>query len=264
MLEHAFIQRAALAGIALALVVGPVGCLVVWNRMAYFGTALAHNAFLGVALGLVLGIAPTAGIVVSAVAVALLLTGLERQRRLPRDTLLGLLAHAGMALGLVALAFLEGMRVDLMGYLFGDVLAVSWTDVGVISAAAVAMLALLRWLWHPLVLVSVNAELAAADGLSVARLRLALNLMLAVTVALAMKIVGVLLITSLLIIPAAAARSLAATPERMAVLAVAGGLLATLGGLAASFHLDLPSGPAMVVVAAILFALSLPLRPRGG
>jgi zinc transport system permease protein len=227
--------------------------------MAYFGTSLAHNAFLGIALGILLGIDPMFGIAAAAIGVALLLVVMQRQRRLADDTLLGILAHGGMALGLVAISFLEGVRVDLLTYLFGDVLAVGWTDLAWIYGAAAAILAGLAALWRPLLMVSVHPELAAAEGIPVLPVRLAFMLMLAVLVAIAMKVVGVLLITSMLIVPAAAARRFAPTPEAMAVAAVGVGMVAVLGGLSASFQWDLPSGPAIVVCATALFALSLGL-----
>jgi zinc transport system permease protein len=257
MLDAAFLQRALLAGVGIALVAGPLGCFVVWRRMAYFGTSLAHNAFLGIALGILLGIDPRLGIAVAAAGVAVLLVALQRQHRLADDTLLGILAHAGMALGLVAISFLEGMRVDLLTYLFGDVLAVGWADLVWIYAAGGAMLVALLLLWRPLLMVSIHPELAQAEGIPVLPVRLAFMIMLAVLVAIAMKIVGVLLITSMLIIPAAAGRRFAATPEAMAVSAAGVGVVAVVAGLIASVAWNLPSGPAIVVAATAIFALSL-------
>lgn len=257
MFEAEFLQRALLAGIGIAAVAGPLGCFVVWRRMAYFGASLSHNAFLGIALGVLLGIDPMFGIAVAAIAVALLLVLLQRQRRLANDTLLGILAHGGLALGLVAISFLEGVRVDLLTYLFGDVLAVGWGDLAWIYGAGAVMLIGLVLLWRPLLMVSVHSELAAAEGIPVLPVRLAFMLMLAVLVAIAMKVVGVLLITSMLIVPAAAARRFAATPESMAVSAVVVGMVSVVAGLFASLTWDLPSGPAMVVAATLLFGLSL-------
>jgi zinc transport system permease protein len=252
-----FLQRALLAGLGIAAVAGPLGCFVVWRRMAYFGTSLAHNAFLGIALGVLLGIDPMFGIAMAAVVVALLLVALQRQHRLADDTLLGILAHAGMALGLVTISFMEGMRVDLLTYLFGDVLAVSWADLAWIYGAGGLILVSLIVLWRWLLMVSVHPELAAAEGIPVLAVRLAFMLMLAVLVAIAMKVVGILLITSMLIIPAAAARRFAGSPEGMAVSAVGVGLISVVAGLLASYQWDLPSGPAMVVAATLMFALSL-------
>jgi len=250
-----FLWRALVAALGVAVVAGPLGCFVVWRRMAYFGTSLAHTAFLGIALGIAIGVDPMFGIAAASILVALLLVVLQRQRRLADDTLLGILAHGGMALGLLALSFLEGLRVDLLTYLFGDVLAVSWGDIAWIYGAGAAALLGLLALWRHLLLVSVHAELAAVEGVPVLAVRLAFMLMLAVMIAIAMKVVGILLITSLLIIPAAAARRFAATPERMAALAALAGVLAVVGGLAASVSWDLPTGPAIVTAAALLFAL---------
>lgn len=255
--EAEFFWRAVLAGTGVALVAGPMGCFVVWRRMAYFGTSLAHNAFLGVALGIVLGIDPMFGIAAAAMAVALLLVALQRQQRLADDTLLGILAHTGLALGLIALGTLEGVRVDLLAYLFGDVLAVTWHELAWIWGAGAATLAGLVALWRPLLMVSVHAELAAAEGIAVLPVRLAFMLMLAILVAIAMKVVGVLLIVSMIIIPAAAARRFARSPEGMAVTAAVAGVLAVIAGLAGSFVWDAPAGPAIVVAATALFALSL-------
>ncbi len=262
--EAEFLWRALLAAVGVAAVAGPLGCFVVWRRMAYFGTSLAHNAFLGVALGILLGVEPMLGIAAASVVVALLLVALQRQRRLADDTLLGILAHAGLALGLVALSFLEGVRVDLMGYLFGDVLAVGWADLAWIYGGGALALAALALLWRRLLMVTVHAELAAAEGVAVLPVRLAFMLMLAVTIAIAMKIVGLLLITSLLIVPAATARRLAPTPEAMALAAAGVGVAAAVAGLAASLTWDVPAGPAIVVAAAALFALSFLLSGLGG
>ncbi|HEY5790125.1 MAG TPA: iron chelate uptake ABC transporter family permease subunit [Gammaproteobacteria bacterium] len=258
-MSEEFILRALAAGIGVALLSAPLGCFVVWRRMAYFGEALAHSALLGVALGVLLGLAPTLGIVAACMAVALLLFGLQRRSDLATDTLLGILSHAALASGLVALSFMQDVRVDLFGYLFGDLLAVGRTDLAWIGAAlGVVLLALLR-LWRPLLAVTVHADLAAAEGLPVERIRLAFMLLIAVATAAAMKVVGVLLVTSLLVIPAATARRFARNPEQMALIAALLGVLAVVFGLGASLRWDTPSGPSIVVAAALLFALSLPL-----
>lgn len=258
-----FLLRALLAGLGVALVAGPLGAFVVWRRMAYFGDTLAHSALLGVALAYLLSINLNLGVLITCVAVALVLLALQRQQRLASDTLLGILAHTALSLGLVTLAFLETLRVDLMGFLFGDILAVGWRDVALIWAGGLVVLGALALLWRPLLAITVHEELAQVEGVPVARVRLALTLLLAVVVALAMKVVGILLITSLLIIPAAAARRFSRTPEAMAALAALAGGLAVTGGLAGSLSFDTPAGPSVVVAAALLFALT-GLVPRAG
>jgi len=256
-----FFTRALLAGIGLALTTGPLGCFVVWRRMAYFGDTMAHSALLGVALGFLLEIDPTVGVFAVAVLVSLALLALERRGGLSADALLGILSHAALALGLVVLAFMTWVRVDLMGFLFGDILAVSKLDVVLIWSGGAVVLALLAFLWRPLLAASVDEELAAAEGLSPARSRLVFMLMMALVVAIAMKVVGILLITALMIIPAATARRFAATPEAMAALAALAGALAVTGGLYGSLAFDTPSGPSVVVAALALFLLSLPSYP---
>ncbi len=252
-----FFWRALLGGIGVALLAGPLGCFVVWRRMAYLGDSLAHGALLGVALGLVLGIDLTIGIIASSVALVALLLLLQRQRRLAGDTLLVILAHGALSLGLVAVSFLEGQRLDLMAFLFGDILAVGRTDLIWIYAGGAVILAVIAWLWRPLLALTVHEELARAEGAKVTPVSIAFMLLIAVTVALAMKIVGILLIASLLIIPAAAARRLARTPEQMAILASLAGVLAVVGGLYGSLEWDTPSGPSIVVAALAVFLLGL-------
>ena len=158
--------------------------------------------------------------------------------------------------GLVALSLLGGVRVDLMGYLFGDILAVTKADLALIWGGAAAVAGLIAWRWRRLVVATLNADLAAAAGVDPDRERLALMLALALLVAVALKVVGALLITAMLIVPAAAARAFARTPEAMAGLAVVLGALAALAGLAASWRLDTPAGPSIVLaaVAALLLA----------
>ena len=258
-----FLVRALLAGLGVAAVTGPLGAFVVWRRMAFFGATLAHSALLGVALGLLLDWDPTLGVVALCAVVSLALVALRRRTPLADDTLLGILAHATLALGLVAVAFLETVRFDLMGYLFGDILAVTPGDLIRIYAGGAAVLAVLIAIWRPLLAVTIHEDLARAEGVAVARIEILFMLLLALVVAAAMKIVGVLLVVALLIVPAAAARRWARTPERMALAAALLGMLSVCGGLAAALGLDSPAGPTIVLAASILFAVSAAVPPRG-
>ncbi|WP_312597905.1 zinc ABC transporter permease subunit ZnuB [Stutzerimonas nitrititolerans] len=257
-----FLLNALLAGLALALVAGPLGSFVVWRRMAYFGDTLSHAALLGVALGLMLEVNLTLAVVVCCVLLAVLLVTLQQRQPLASDTLLGILAHSTLSLGLVSLSFMDEVRVDLMGFLFGDLLAISPSDLAWIVGGSTLVLLMLIALWRPLLAITVHEELARVEGLPVAAIRLALMLLIAVVIAVAMKIVGVLLITSLLIIPAAAAQRHARTPEQMACGASLLGLLAVCLGLALSWYQDTPAGPSIVVSAAGLFLLSFAWRKR--
>ena len=255
-----FLLHAILAGCGIAMLAGPLGCVVVWRRMAYFGDTLSHAALMGVALGILAGIDATVGVVVTGVAVALLLLALQGQKRLAADTLLGILSHAALSVGLIAISFLDTVRVDLMSYLFGDILAVSDRDLAWIYGGGVVILAALAAIWRPLIALTVHEDTAIAEGVASLRIQLTFMVLIAFTVALAMKLVGVLLITALLIIPAATARGFARSPEAMALGAVVAGLIAVGAGLAASVTWDTPSGPSIVATAAVLFALTLAVR----
>ncbi|SOH93793.1 zinc transport system permease protein [Monaibacterium marinum] len=249
-----FMIRATLAGVGVALAAAPLGCFVVWRRMAYFGDATAHAAILGVALSLALSMSVFAGAMVVALLMALtvnLLTG----RGYAMDTLLGVLAHSALAFGLVAVSFLSGIRIDLMAYLFGDILAVSRSDLMVIWGGAAVVVALICWRWSSLLTATLNEDLAYACRINPKREQLVLTLALAVTVAVAIKVVGVLLIAALLIIPAAAARPLSRTPEGMALVAAGIGSISAFVGLRAAYYLDTPAGPSIVCVAAVIFAV---------
>ncbi len=256
-----FILRAVLAGLLLAAVAGPLGCFIVWRRMAYFGDTLAHSALLGIAFGLLLDINMQLAVVLACCALALLLVLMEKNKSLASDTLLGILAHSSLALGLVMLSF-TAVQVDLVSYLFGDLLTVSMQELLWVAGGAILALATLLLFWNRLLSITLHQELAQVEGLDVTRLRLLLMLVVAVVVAVSMKIVGVLLITSLMIIPPATARHFARSPEQMAVGASLAGALAVCGGITASWFWDTPTGPSIVVVAALLFLLSAMMKPR--
>jgi zinc transport system permease protein len=208
-----FFTRALVAGVGLALTTGPLGCFIVWRRMAYFGDTMAHSALLGVAMALLLEINLMFGVFAVAVLVSLALLLLQRRGALSTDALLGILSHSTLALGLVMVAFMTWVRVDLMSFLFGDILAVSRLDILFIYAGGAIVLGVLAWLWRPLLAATVSEELAEAEGMSPERSRLVFMLLMALVIAIAMKIVGILLITSLLIIPAAAALALVLWPS---------------------------------------------------
>ncbi|MEX2297043.1 MAG: metal ABC transporter permease [Dongiaceae bacterium] len=249
-----FLIRALLGGLGVALAAGPLGCFVVWRRMAYFGDSLAHSALLGVAVGAVLNVDLRFGVLGVGLAIAIILAGLERRAQLATDTLLGILAHSALAFGFIAVSLVPGLRADVIGLLFGDVLAISKSDLAWIWGGAAIVLAVLAILWRKLLLMTIDADLARAEGVPTAALRVVLMLLIAISVALAMKAVGALLITALLLIPAATARRFARTPEGMAVRAAGIGAIAVVVGLGGSLSADLPAGPAIVAAAAVIFA----------
>lgn len=248
-----FMVRAALAGLGVALAAGPLGCFIVWRRMAYFGDATAHAAILGVAAALAFDLPVFAGVLIVALAMASLVSALSG-RGYAIDTLLGVMAHSALAFGLVAVSLLPGVRVDLMSYLFGDILAVSRIDLAIIWGGGLGVLALVVSRWSALLTATLNPDLAQASGLNPRREQFVLTIALALVVAVAIKVVGALLIAALLVIPAATARPFSRTPEAMAIFAAIFGGVAALGGLWGAFQLDTPAGPSIVSLAAILFA----------
>lgn len=245
-----------LAGWILSLMSGPLGSFIVWRRMAYFGDTLAHSALLGITLGFLFDIQLNLAIILCAVFVALLLANLQRQHIIPSDTLLGLMAHTTLAAGLVTLSMVDNVRIDINAYLFGDLLAVDRQDLFTMAIGATIVLAVLSKMWKGLLAASVSEELAQVEGYPVARLRLMFMVLLAVVIAGAMKLVGVLLITALLIIPAAAARPFSKSPAQMAGLATLISMIAVALGLGLSYQLDTPAGPSIVLTSALFFAVS--------
>lgn len=259
---EAFFIYALCGGIGVALTSGPLGSFIVWKRMAYFGDAMSHSALLGIALGFLFHLDITLGIVIAAALFSFLLAYLQRQQSFASDTLLGILAHSSLALGLVVLSQMKTLRIDLMGYLFGDILAISPQDIVVIYAYMVLTLLVVIVYWKNILLMVIQPDLAEVEGVDTEKTKLLIMLLIAVFIALSIKIVGIMLVTSMLIIPAAAARRIAHTPEQMVIFASMIGVTAVVGGLFASLEWDTPSGPSIVVVAVGLFVASSLLKLR--
>ena len=256
MLDDFFI-RALIAGIGIALVAGPLGCFVIWRRLSFFGDTLSHSALLGVTLALSFDINIALSVFFVSSAVALVLLKLQKTTNLPGDALLGLLAHSSLAVGLVVISFLSFIRFDIMGLLFGDILAVAPNDIFIIWIGGVLILLVLKIIWKPLFASTVNYELAEAEGMNPARVNAIFTILMAAIIAISIKMVGLLLITGMLIIPAAMARNLSNNPVQMVVYSVIGGLLSVIVGLFASLELNSPSGPSIITGALVLFILSL-------
>jgi zinc transport system permease protein len=252
-----FLLRALLFGLGLAIVAAPLGCFVVWRRMAYYGEAIAQAALIGVALALALSLDVTAGVLMVTLAVSGLLLLLSRQQVVPFDSLLGLIAHAALAAGVIGSSLASGRQPDLMGFLFGDILAITDSDLYWLLVGGAGAIAALIAVWRPLLSLSINEDIAAAEGAPIERAKLVFIVVLALVVAIAIKIVGALLTIAFLIMPAAAARPLARTPEQMAVIAGVLGMLAVAAGLFLSVTWDTPAGPSIVLMLAVLFAMSI-------
>ncbi|MDN3613497.1 MAG: zinc ABC transporter permease subunit ZnuB [Vibrio gallaecicus] len=257
-----FLLPSILAGLGIALIAGPLGSFVVWRKMAYFGDTLAHASLMGLALGFLFNINLYFALLICCLMLAVLLVTLQKQKLVATDTLLGILAHSALSLGLVAVSFLDNVRVDLMSYLFGDLLAVSPTDLVFIYTGVAVISLVLFIFWRPLLSTTVNEDLAAVDGINIDLMRLILMLLVGIVIAVGMKFVGALIMTSLLIIPAATARKFSSTPEQMAFLASVIGSIAVFGGLSLSWFYDTPAGPSVVISAAAMFILSQLAKSR--
>ncbi|MEN0040159.1 MAG: metal ABC transporter permease [Pseudomonadota bacterium] len=257
-----FVVRAGIAAVGVALVAGPLGCFVIWQRLSYFGDTLAHGALLGIALSFLLGTAPVLSVFGVCVVMALALYALQRDGTTASDALLGILSHGALALGLLVIGLLTTVRIDMSALLFGDILAVNRTDIYTIWLGGAACLAGLALIWTRLFAATVNGDIAGAEGQKPDQVRLIFMLLVAGVIAIAMKVIGVLLITALLIIPAATARRIASTPERMAIVAALIGATCALLGLQISLIWDVQTGPAIVVAALACFVVSQAVPQR--
>jgi len=258
-----FLINALLAGIGLSIVAGPIGSFFVWQRMSYFGDTLSHSALLGLALGFMLEMDLNLATIVCCLTIAFFLAYLQRSSFLSNDALLGILAHSSLSAGLIIISFMDNLRVDLGSYLFGDLLAVTITDLYWIYGVSIfASLAMIK-LWRPMLAITVHEELAKIDGIRVNRIKLSFMLLTALIIAIGMKIVGVLLMTAMLIIPAASAKKLSKSPEQMAIITSIVSALSVTGGLAASWYLDTPAGPSIVICSTALFLSTLPIASVG-
>ena len=259
-----FFIRALVAGVGIAIVVGPLGCFVIWRRLSYFGDTLSHSALLGVTLAYSFSLNISLSVFIVSAVVALLLINLQKRTKLAGDSLLGLLAHSTLAIGLVLIGFLSYIRFDLMGLLFGDILAVTIEDIALVWVGGFVILGILYFIWKSLFSATVNYDLSAAEGMKPEVSNFIFTLLLAGVIALSIKMIGALLITGLLLIPAATARNISNSPNQMVFLATIVGIISVIAGLLTSLELNTSSGPTIIVVALILFIVSLvPLEIKG-
>ena len=259
-----FFIRALIAGVGIAIIAGPLGCLVIWRRLSYFGDTLSHSALLGVTLAYAFSINITLSVFLISSIVAILLINLQTRTKLAGDSLLGLLAHSTLAIGLVLIGFLSSIRFDLMGLLFGDILAVTTEDITLVWIGGIIILGILYYIWKSIFSATVNYDLAAAEGMRPEISNFIFTLLLAAVIALSIKMIGALLITGLLLIPAAIARNLSNSPKQMIIISVLAGIASVVIGLFTSLELNTSSGPSIIVVSLALFVLSLiPLEIRG-
>ncbi|HIG88646.1 iron chelate uptake ABC transporter family permease subunit [Candidatus Thioglobus sp.] len=256
-----FILRAILAAVGISIIAGSLGCFVIWKRMSYFSESISHSALLGVSLGLASGLGIHFGLVLVGAVFALLIVILQERKFLSNDAILGIFSHIALSLGVVVLSLVDGANTDYFGFLFGDILSITNTDIIWVYSVLIVIALLLGFFWQRLLLLTLNEELAKAEGIKHMAYQLLFMLMIALAVSVSVQIVGVLLITSLLIIPPAIARVLATTPGQMVFQSIVASIIAVVSGLSASMYYDLATGPTIVIALGILFILSQ-LVPR--
>lgn len=252
-----FFSRALIAGIGFALIAGPIGCFIVWQRLAYFGDTMAHSALLGIAFAIAFEIQILIGVFVVCLLIALIVSRIGDESILSSDSMFGVLSHSTLSIGLVLVSLMYWVRVDILHFLFGNILAVSWVEIAIIFSGGAMVFGLLIWKWNKLVCLAVDEQIAAAENMKPQQTRYIMMVMIAAVIACAMKIVGIILAVALLIIPAAAARQFARTPEQMAALASVFGMVAVVGGLTLSIEFDTPPGPSIVVNTVAIFAIGM-------
>lgn len=251
------ILPALIAGFFIAFISAPLGCFVVWRKMAYFGDTLSHATLLGIVIGMALQwnlmFASTFFILI----LALLLVLLETQKKIAVDTLLGILSHGALSIGIVSMYFI-GFQSNLVeNYLLGDILSISYDDLYFIIPTVFIIGAILIKHWNAFLYLTLDPELAQSHGIHLQKNKFIFTILLAVTIGIAFKFIGALVITALLIIPVAIARFFSKTPEQMAFMAIFISILMILLGFVVSAFCDTPSGPSIVALCAILFLLTL-------
>ena len=250
-----FIIRGIVAGIAVALISGLVGCFVVWRRLSYYGESIAHSSLLGAGIGILIGIGINFGVVFICLLFGILFLWLQQSKALSSDTLLGVLAHFALAVGIIVISF-NKIKIDLHAFLFGDILTVSITDIWGMYIGVLIAITLILSNWSSLLLVTLDEDLAKSEGINPLYINILLTTIMTIVVALSLQIIGLLLITAMLIIPAATARRLVNSPEGMVIVATLIGIFSVVFGIYLSVEMDLPSGPSIVVVSSILFFVS--------
>jgi zinc transport system permease protein len=249
-----FVLRASLAGLIMVVIAAPMGCLMVWQRLAFLSDTLGHAAVLGVGVGLLLQVQPIFGVLAVALVIVFSLSRVGNFDSALSETTLAIISHTGLAGGIILVGILPGPGVNLEAILFGDLLATSKSDLLSLLLTTSLLVVLLLRNWRAFVAVSVSREIAQAEGVEVRRVQLL------------MKVMGVLLIAAMLVIPTSSARLFSRSPEQMVLISGFYGLAALAGGMASSFHFDWQTGPAIVLSATLLLLLTLVVarfvRPR--
>jgi zinc transport system permease protein len=259
-----FLVRSIIAGLLMVSIAAPIGCLMVWQRLAFLSDTLGHAAVMGVGLGLLLQLPAMFGVLAVVLLIVISLSQVTSFNNALSETTLAIISHTGLAAGLILLGVLPANSVSLEAILFGDLLAVTLTDLSMILVTTIVLAFLLLRHWRSFVAVSVSREIAQAEGIEVRKVQLLMYLMIALLVAVMMKVMGVLLIAAMLVIPTTNARMLSSSPERMVMFSALFGFVALAGGIFSSFQFDWQTGPAIVLSATTLLLVTLVVVRRVG
>jgi len=245
------------AAILLVLAIGPLGSFMIVRRMSSFGDTLSHASVLGLSIGVVLDVNPLCVNILFVLLLAIIISWLEQNSFLSLDTILGVIAYSSLSLGLILINLISNnYNIDINSYLFGDLLTVSFFDLIPLAIGSFLVLMILKYYWNEIILMTINSELAVIDGINLYKLRLILIIITALTVGMSTKFFGALIITSLLIIPAASAQQFSNSPEQMVFLSTLIGIFSVTGGVLLSVLFDIPTNPSIVICASFIFILS--------
>ncbi|MGB5330415.1 MAG: metal ABC transporter permease [Gammaproteobacteria bacterium] len=252
-----FLVRSVIAGLIMVVIAAPMGCLMVWQRLAFLSDTLGHAAVMGVGLGLLLEVTPVFGVLAVALLIVFSLNRVNSFNSALSETTLAIISHTGLAGGIILVGLLPAQSVNLEAILFGDLLATTSADLTRLLITTVVLLLLLLHHWRSFVAVSVSREIAQAEGIEVRKVQFLMYIMIALLVAVMMKVMGVLLIAAMLVIPTTSARLFSRSPEQMVAVSALYGLGALVGGISSSFQFDWQTGPAIVVSATMLLLITL-------
>ena len=255
-----FVIRALIAGLLMVSIAAPMGCLMVWQRLAFLSDTLGHAAVLGVGIGIGLQIHPMLGVLAVILLIVLSLSRVNSFNNALSETTLAIISHSGLAAGLILLGTMPSQNISLESILFGDLLATSENDLMMIAITVTVLVFLLLHHWRSFVAVSVSREIAQAEGIEVRKTQFLMYLMIALLVAVMMKVMGVLLIAAALVIPTSSARLVSRSPEQMVLFSAIFGIGSLAGGMTSSFHFDWQTGPAIVLSAAVLLVITLVVK----
>ena len=251
-----FIYRAIIASIGVSLIAGSLGCFVIWKRLSYFSDSISHSALLGVALGLATGLGINLGLVIVGGLFAVLIVVLQQKEFWSSDAVLGIFSHLSLSLGIVVLGIIGNQNTDYFAYLFGDILSITSKDLFWIFSVLIVVVTILVFNWKKLLLLTLNEELAKAEGINKLYYDLLFMFLIALAVSVSVQIVGVLLITSLLIIPPAISRVISNSPVMMILASMIVSIFSVLLGLYLSIDFDLATGPTIVITLGALFFIA--------